>query len=98
MLTPQPVASNPHREQKIPDPPLFFGDRSKARTWIMDMRLKLAADAQLFRNEQAKINSRLEGAVKDQLHRFINNDVTFRFANADSMFTFLTSLYDELAT
>ena len=94
----QPVASTPHREQKIPDPPPFSGDRSKARTWIMDMRLKLAADAQLFRNEQAKmiyINSRLEGAVKDQLHPFINNDLTFRFANADAMFTFLTSLYDD---
>lgn len=62
------------------------------------MRLKLAADAQLFRNEQAKmiyINSQLEGAVKDQLHPFINNDLTFRFANADAMFTFLTSLYDD---
>ena len=94
----QPVPSTPHREQKIPDPPLFSGNRSKARTWIMDMRLKLAADAQLFRNEQAKmiyINSRLEGAVKDQLHPFINNDLTFRFANADAMFTFLTSLYDD---
>ena len=51
----------------------------------MDMRLKLAADAQLFWNKQAKmiyINSRLEGAVKDQLYPFINNNLTFRFANA----------------
>lgn len=93
-----PVASTIHREQKIPDPPLFSGDPSKARTWIMDMRLKLAADAQLFRNEQAKmiyINSRLEGSVKHQLHPFINDDLTFRFANANAMFTFLTSLYDD---
>ena len=94
----QPVASAPHREQKIPDPPIFSGNRSKARTWIMDMRLKLAADPQLFRDEQAKmiyINSRLEGPMKDQLHPFINNDLTFQFANADAMFTFLTSLYDD---
>ena len=93
-----PIVPVPHREQKIPDPPLFSGDRSKARTWIMDMRLKLAADAQLFRNDQAKmiyINSRLEGTVKDQLHPFINNDLTFRFAHADAMFTFLSSLYDD---
>lgn len=64
----------------------------------MDMRLNLAADAQLFRNEQAKmiyINSRLEGTVKEQLHHFINNDLTFRFANSGAMFTFLTSLYDD---
>ena len=93
----QPVASTPHREPKIPDPPHFSGDRSKARTWIIDICLKLAPDAQLFRNEQAKmiyINSRLEGAVKDHLHPFINNDLTFRFANMDAMFIFLTSLYD----
>ena len=37
----QPVASTPHREQKIPDPPLFSSNRSKARTWIMNMRLGL---------------------------------------------------------
>ncbi len=94
----QPVASTSNRKQKIPDPPLFSGDRSKARTWIMNRHLKLAADAQLFRNKQAKminINNRLEGAVKDQLHPFINNDLTFQFANADAMFTFLTSLYDD---
>ena len=33
--------------------------------------------------------------MKDQLHPFINNDLTFRFANADAMFTFLTSHYDD---
>lgn len=63
----QPVITTSLREQKIPDPPLFAGDRSKARAWIMDMRLKLAADAQLFRNEQVKMiyaNSCLEGTVK----------------------------------
>ncbi|MCJ1349785.1 hypothetical protein MMC31_008026 [Peltigera leucophlebia] len=89
----QPAVSTPHHKQKIPDPPLFSGDRSKARIWIMDMRLKLAAEAELFRNEKAKmiyINSRVEGAVKDQLHLFINNDLTFRFANADAMFSHLS--------
>ena len=62
------------------------------------MRLKLAAEAQLFRNEQVKmiyINSRLEGAVKDQLHPFINDDLTFRFTDAEAMITFLSSLYDD---
>lgn len=34
------IATNSRREQKIPDPPLFAGDRSKAQAWIMDMRLK----------------------------------------------------------
>lgn len=28
----------------MPVPPLVFGNRSKARTWIMDMRAKLAAE------------------------------------------------------
>lgn len=41
------------------------------------------------------ISSRLEGTVKDQLHPFIKNDFTFWFANADTMFTFLRSLYDD---
>lgn len=92
-----PITPIPHRKQKIPDPPLFSRDRSEARTWIMDMRLKLAANTQLFQNNQAKmicINSRLEGTIKDQLHLFINNNLTFRFVHADAMFTFLSSLYD----
>ena len=59
------------------------------------MHLKLAVDAQVFRNEQSKmiyINSRLEAAVKDQLYLFINNDFTFRFANADAVYLSHVSL------
>lgn len=92
------ITTNPHREQIIPDPPLFAGDRSKARAWIMDMRLKLTADTQLFRTEQVKmiyINSRLEGPVKDRIHSFISDDLTFKFADANEMLSFLTSIYDD---
>lgn len=42
------IATNSHPGQKIPDPPLFAGDRSKALAWIMDIRLKLTADTQLY--------------------------------------------------
>lgn len=52
----QPILTTSHREQKIPDPPLFAGNKSKARAWIMDLRLKLAAENQFFRTEQAKMN------------------------------------------
>lgn len=93
-----PIATNPHPGQKIPDPPLFAGDRSKAQAWIMDIRLKLTADTQLFRTEQAKMtytNSCLEGPVRDQIHPFIRDDLTFKFADANAMFSFLTSLYDD---
>lgn len=64
----------------------------------MDMRLKLAADTQFFRTEQAKmiyINSRLEEPVKGQIQPFIHHDLTFKFADANAMFSFLTSLYDD---
>lgn len=50
-----PFPTTSHREQKISDPPLFAGDRSKAQAWIIEMRLKLAADARFFRTEQAKM-------------------------------------------
>ncbi len=46
-----PIATNSHCERKIPDPPLFAGDRSKARAWIMGIRLKLTANTQLSRIE-----------------------------------------------
>ena len=45
-----PIVPVFYREQKIPGPTLFSGDRSKAQTWIMDIHLKLVADAQLFQN------------------------------------------------
>ena len=64
----------------------------------MEMRLKLAANTRFFRTEQAKmiyINSPLKGPVKDQIHPFIHDDLTFKFADANKMFSFLTSLYDE---
>ena len=65
----------------------------------MDMHLKLTADTQLFQTKQAKmiyINSRLEGLIKDQIHLFIHNDLNLKFADANIMFSFLTSLYDDL--
>lgn len=74
IATSAPIFTNFHREPEILDPPLFAGDLSKARAWIMDMRLKLTADTQFFCTEQAKmiyINSRLEGPVKQQIHPFI---------------------------
>ena len=84
----QPLLTTSHREQKISDTPLFTGDKSKARAWIMDMRLKLAADTQFFRTEQAKmiyVNSRLEGPVKDQIHPFMHDDLTFKIADANAI-------------
>lgn len=89
-----PIITTSHREQKIPDPPLFTADRSKAQAWIIGMRLKLANETQLFRTEQANmiyINSLLEGPVKDQIHLFIHDDISFKFADANTMFSFLTS-------
>ncbi len=35
------------------------------------------------------INSQLESMVKDQLYLFISNNLTFRFANADAILSFL---------
>lgn len=64
----------------------------------MDMRLKWTADTRLFRTEQAKmiyINSRLEGPVKEQLHPFIHDDLRFEFAEANTIRSILTSLYDD---
>ena len=84
----QPLLTTSHREQNISDTPLFTGDKSKARAWIMDMRLKLAADIQFFRTEQAKmiyVNSRLEGPVKDQIHPFMHDDLTFKIADANAI-------------
>ena len=94
-----PIATTSHREQKISDPPIFAGNRSKARAWIMDIRFKLTADTQHFRTKQAKmigIKSRLDGPVKDKMHPFINNDLSFKFADANMLFSFLTSHYDDL--
>lgn len=34
------------------------------------------------------INSRLEGPVKDQIHPFIRDDLTFKFADSNLMFSF----------
>ena len=92
------IATTFHREQKIPDPLLFAGDRSKVRARIMDMRLQLSADTQHFRTEQVKmiyINTRLEGPVKDQIHPFTLDDLSFKIADANTRFSFLSSLYDD---
>ena len=92
------IITTSHRGQKIPDPPLFAWNRSKAQAWIVDMRLKLTANTQFFRTEQVKmiyINSHLKGPVKDQIYSFIYDNLSFKFADANIMFSFLTSLYND---
>lgn len=52
---------------KNSEPPFLSVDRSRAWAWIMDMRLKLAANAKPLRNEEAKMicmKSRLERCSK----------------------------------
>lgn len=41
------------------------------------------------------INSRFEGPVKDQIHPFTSDDLTFKFPYANAMLSFLTSIYDD---
>lgn len=61
------------------------------------MHFKLVTNTQLFQNNQAKIiyiKYRLEGTIKDQLHLFIKNDLTFLFINTNAIFISLSSLYN----
>jgi hypothetical protein len=70
-------ATPPAHQQKIPDPPLFDGTRSKLRPFLAQLRLKVAGDLHRFPDAQHQLRyaaGRLEGIALDQVLPLIKDD------------------------
>jgi len=104
MAHPQPTitdtsATDPNysRADKIPDPPMFNGDRSKIRPFIAQLRLKLFSDPSRYPDARLRIAytiNRLEGRAMDQILPHVTASGT-AFSDVEDVLKVLLLAFDD---
>lgn len=91
------------RQEKIPDPPKYSGDRSTLRPFVAQLRLKLLGNADKFPDAQHALMytiGRLEGIALEQILPFVTA-TSVELADTNTLITILESAFgdpDRLAT
>jgi len=89
---------------KIPDPPVFDGNRKKIEEFIAQLRLKLFSDPTLFPTPALRMAyafNRLEGHVQAQILSYIQAGATFSLPDVEDIIRVLNNAFgdpDPLAT
>jgi len=92
------------RSGKIPNPPVFNGNREKIEGFIAQLRLKLFSDPTLFPTpalRMADAFNRLEGRAQAQILPYIQAGATFSLPDVDDIICVLNNAFgdpDPLAT
>lgn len=71
------TSTKEHRSDKIPDPPMFDGNKTKLREFVTKLRLKMIGNADRYPTTQEKLvyaANRLEGTAMDQVMPYITVD------------------------
>jgi hypothetical protein len=94
--TADPTNNATIREEKIPDPDEFDGNRAALRTFIDKLRLKVG-DSGRYPNEQSKLRyafSRLKGAAFDQVRIYLL-DERINLENIGALIQHLEAAFDD---
>lgn len=92
------------RSGKIPDPPVFDGNREKIEGFIAQLRLKLFSDPTLFPTPALRMAyafNRLEGRAQAQILPYIQAGATFSLPDVEDIIRVLNNAFgdpDPLAT
>jgi hypothetical protein len=99
-----PATLPPRRNGKIPDPPMFDGNREKIEGFIAQLRLKLFSDPTLFSTPTLRMAyafNRLEGRAQAQILPYIAAGATFRLTDVEDIIRILNNAFgdpDPIAT
>jgi hypothetical protein len=102
--TPTPPALPVRRSGKIPDPPMFDGNREKIEGFIAQLRLKLFSDPVLFPTPAMRMAyafNRLEGRAQAQILPYIQAGATFSLPDVEDIIRILNNAFgdpDPIAT
>jgi len=99
-----PATLPAHRSGKIPDPPVFDGNREKIEGFIAQLRLKLFSDPTLFPTPALRMAyafNQLEGYAQAQILPYIQAGATFSLYDVEDIIRVLNNAFgdpDPLAT
>jgi len=99
-----PATLPPRRSGKIPDPPVFDGNREKIEGFTAQLRLKLFSDPTLFPTPALRMAyafNRLEGRAQAQILPYIQAGATFSLSDVEDVICVLNNAFgdpDPLAT
>jgi Retrotransposon gag protein len=85
------------KSEKMPDPPIFYGDQKQIRGWMADMSMKLLVNADRYptvQSQLAYIVSRTGGNAKEQLLPHIKNGQV-KIDSSEACFTILSVAFDD---
>jgi hypothetical protein len=85
------------KSEKLPDPPIFYGDQKEIRGWMADMNMKLLVNADRYpslQSQLAYIVSRTGGNAKNQLLPHVKIG-SIDFATIETCFSLLTLAFDD---
>jgi len=104
IVTGTPAMLPTRRSGKIPDPPMFDGNREKIEGFIAQLRLKLFSDPTLFPMpalRMAHAFNRLEGHAQAQILLYIQAGATFSLSDVKDIIRVINNAFgdpDPLAT
>lgn len=90
--------SSVHLSEKLPDIPMFGGERSEFVTWISQLYVKLAGNHDHFTSPQAKLMyamSRLEGNALAQTQPYVVNSTTTLFGSVNELLQLLERAFGD---
>lgn len=100
-LASKALSNAKHEKIRIPDPPIFKGDKNETALWLQELKLKFIADADIFQSEQAKLNYiyfRTGGKARSQLASYLAPKGTFHtLLTAEDMMMMLEILFGDYA-
>jgi len=104
IVTGTPAMLPTRRSSKIPDPPMFDGNRKKIERFIAQLQLKLFSDPTLFLTPALRMAyafNRLEGHAQAQILPYIQAGTTFSLSAVEDIICVLDNAFgdpDFLAT
>jgi hypothetical protein len=85
------------KSEKLPDPPIFYGDQREIRGWMADMNMKLLVNADRYpslQSQLAYVVSRTGRNAKNQLLPYVKAGV-IKFASLEDCFSVLNLAFDD---
>src|SRR5271156_1409015 len=96
--TPTSSIEKIQKTTKIPDPPIFKGDRDEIEEWLVKIRNKLRANHDHYPTEEAKLayaETRIEGNAAKQIRPRMNFDNSSAFRTVQELLEYLKEIYGD---
>ena len=92
------MLEKPQKSTKIPDPPVFKGDREEIEEQLIKIRNKLRANKDYYSTKEVKLaysETRIEGTAAKYIRPRIDPESLAAFAIVKELFDYLKNIYGD---